>query len=95
MKLTSSSPSQCRRLFQDWDPLSHPSFAVAELKRWRKHFLIDKDVVKQDDGMDVDVFGAASYSNGGSSKKASDRNMTAYETLMWLIWLPRVRSAIK
>lgn len=45
--------------------------------------------------MDVDVFGAASYSNGGNSKKASDRNMTAYETLMWTIWLPRVRSAIK
>lgn len=45
--------------------------------------------------MDVDVFGSASYSNGGSSKKASDRSMTAYETLMWSIWLPRVRSAIK
>jgi tuftelin-interacting protein 11 len=85
---------QCRQLFLEWDPLSSPSFAVPELKRWRKHFLVDKDVVRQD-GMDVDVFGSASYSNGGSSKKAADRPMTAYETMMWTIWLPRVRSAIK
>lgn len=90
-----SRGSQCRRLFQDWDPLSSPDFAVPELKRWRKHFLIDKDVIKQDNGMDVDVFGSASYSNGGSSQRAADRSMTAYESMMWTVWLPRVRSAIK
>ena len=46
--------------------------------------------------MDVDVYnGSASFSNGGSSKKGTDRTMTAYETMMWTIWLPRVRSAIK
>ena len=46
--------------------------------------------------MDVDVYnGSPSFSNGGSSKKGTDRTMTAYEMMMWTIWLPRVRSAIK
>lgn len=88
-----TSVLQVRRLLQNWDPLGSPSFAVAELKRWRRHFLVDKTVVKS--GTDVGMYGSVDQSNGGSSAKASDRQMTAYETMMWSIWLPRVRSAIK
>jgi tuftelin-interacting protein 11 len=79
----------------EWNPLKTPQLAVAELKKFRKHFLIDKDVVQQSDGMEVDMYGSASAANGGTSKRASDRSMTAYETMMWTIWLPRVRSDIK
>lgn len=86
---------QVRRLFTSWDPLAEPAFAVRELKGLRRHFLIDKEVPNPEDGMDVDVYGDSSYSNGGSSARAADRSMTAYETLMWSVWLPHVRSAIK
>lgn len=65
------------------------------LKRWRKHFLIDKDLDSMMNRMDIGVYGAPNQSNGGSSKKGSDRSMTAYETMLWTIWLPKVRSAIK
>ncbi|KAI5479686.1 tuftelin-interacting protein 11 [Pseudohyphozyma bogoriensis] len=84
-----------RRLFQNWDPLTSPTFAVKELKGWRKHFLIDKDLPKEA-SMDVDVYGSATYhSNGlGGTRNAGERTMTPYESMMWTIWLPRVRSAI-
>lgn len=87
--------SQLRRLFIDWDPLSDPAFAVSELKRWKRHFMIDKNQTKAANGMDIDVYGAADSTNGGSSAKGSDRTMTAYETMLWTIWLPKVRSSIK
>lgn len=45
--------------------------------------------------MELDMYGTASATNGGTSKRGADRSMTAYETMMWTIWLPRVRSAIK
>ncbi|KAK4698524.1 tuftelin-interacting protein 11, partial [Phenoliferia sp. Uapishka_3] len=84
-----------RRLFTSWDPLQDPTFAAKELKGLRKHFLIDKDLVApEEESMEVDVYGESSYSNGASSKKAMDRPMTAYETLMWTVWLPHVRSSI-
>ena len=83
-------------MFAAWDPLTDPTFAVAQLKRLRRHFLIDKQLAQAEDRMDLDIYnGSASHSNGGSSKKGTDRTMTAYETMMWTIWLPRVRSAIK
>ena len=83
---------QVRRLFASWDPLANPAFAVRELKTLRRHFLIDKDVPKAEDSMEVDVF---EDSTNSSNPRAADRTMTAYETLMWTVWLPHVRSSIK
>ncbi|KAM0754996.1 TFP11-domain-containing protein [Meredithblackwellia eburnea MCA 4105] len=82
-----------RRLYQqNWEPLQDPSLGVRELKAWRRHFLIDKDAKSAlgEDSMDVDVYGAPT-SNG---RRERERSMTAYETLMWTVWLPRIRSAI-
>lgn len=90
-----SLSTQLRRLLSTWDPLVDPTYAVAVLKRWRRHFLIDKDLEKLMNGMDIDEYGQPDQSNGGSSKRGNDRSMTAYETMMWTIWLPQVRSAIK
>lgn len=84
---------QLRRLFQQWDPLTQPTLAFAELKRWRKLFLIDKHAPPPTDHMDVDVYGAVS-SHPASRSHDADRAMSPYETLMWTIWLPKVRSAL-
>ncbi|KAK4053442.1 hypothetical protein OIV83_001608 [Microbotryomycetes sp. JL201] len=83
----------CRQLFQSWDPLENPTYAVVELKRWRRHFMFDK---AEPNSSELDVFRSRSYANGGKSRDRSegDRVMTAYETMMWTVWLPRVRSAI-
>ncbi|KAM0788473.1 hypothetical protein ACM66B_001606 [Microbotryomycetes sp. NB124-2] len=85
----------CRQLFQSWDTLQNPTYAVAELKRWRRHFMFDSK--SELSSSEVDVFGSRSYAtNGGGARGRADpdRVMTAYETMMWTIWLPRVRSAI-
>lgn len=83
-----------RRLWQEWDPLADPSFTVAELKRWRRHFLIDKAQQKADaENRELDVFGSAAYTDG-PSRLAASQSMSAYETMLWTMWLPHVRSAI-
>lgn len=89
-----SRPVQLRRLFQQWDPLADPTLAVASLKRWRKLFLIDKHAPPLTDQMDVDVYGSAPSAHPSSRAHDAERSMTPYETLMWTLWLPAVRSAL-
>ncbi|GAA5873977.1 hypothetical protein JCM1840_006108 [Sporobolomyces johnsonii] len=84
----------CRRLFQTWDPLSRPSLAVSQFKRFRKHFLIDKHApAPSADENALDIYGSG---DGGAAarKRMGERAMSPYETLMWTVWLPKVRSAI-
>ncbi|SCZ98960.1 BZ3500_MvSof-1268-A1-R1_Chr3-1g05734 [Microbotryum saponariae] len=90
----------CRKLFATWDPLTSPSYAVDQLKRWKKHFLIDKHEardleVKKGLG-EAEVFGSTGMRSGDGKGLGGkgDRMMSAYETMLWTIWLPRVRTAI-
>ncbi|GAA5970505.1 hypothetical protein JCM21900_003885 [Sporobolomyces salmonicolor] len=84
----------CRRLFQTWDPLTRPSLAVSQFKCFRKHFLIDKHAPAPSADEDaLDIYGSGD--GGTTTKKRTDKStMSPYETLMWTIWLPKVRSAI-
>jgi len=89
---------QCRRIFQSWDPLSNPSLSVSQLKRYRKHFLIDKHLLPPQNGNGtVDLYGNGDEDNTSSRRKQKEgeRSMTAFESFMWTIWLPKIRSAIK
>ncbi|GAA6009422.1 hypothetical protein JCM11491_003551 [Sporobolomyces phaffii] len=86
----------CRRIFQTWDPLANPSLCVAQLKRYRKHFLIDKHAVASSNpgpngAYDAD---AAAVSERRRQKLEAERTMTAFESFMWTVWLPKIRSAI-
>ncbi|KDE07376.1 hypothetical protein MVLG_02417 [Microbotryum lychnidis-dioicae p1A1 Lamole] len=90
----------CRKLFATWDPLTSPSYAVDQLKRWKKHFLIDKhqarDLEVKKGLKDTEVFGSTGMRSGDGKGVGGkgDRMMSAYETMLWTIWLPRVRTAI-
>lgn len=95
---------QCRRIFQSWDPLAQPSLCVAPLKRYRKLFLIDKHLAPSTatGSTSVDVYGSGrdrdlegDMSERRRHKVESEREMTAFESFMWTIWLPKIRSAIK
>ncbi|GAA6003180.1 mRNA splicing protein SPP382 [Rhodotorula paludigena] len=87
-----------RRLWQSWDPLASPSYTVSQLKRFRKLFLIDKHAIPStaEPSKELDVYGAQAQADkiAAARKRQAERQMTAYETLMWTVWLPRVRSAV-
>lgn len=73
---------------------------MPQLKRLRRHFLIDQDLASaSDEQMEVDIYSGGGYtgsaSNGGAGSRKGERMMTPYESFMWTVWLPRVRSALK
>ncbi|GAA5822771.1 hypothetical protein JCM3770_003324, partial [Rhodotorula araucariae] len=80
-----------RRLWASWDPLSAPSYTVPQLKRFRKLFLIDRNALAApttgDPHDQADRLAEA-------RKRQAERQMSPFETLLWTVWLPRVRSAI-
>ncbi|GAA5881378.1 hypothetical protein JCM16303_000153 [Sporobolomyces ruberrimus] len=89
----------CRRIFQTWEPLTNPSLGVAQLKRYRKHFLIDKHLASQPPSSSVDLYGTGreeeeAISSRRRQKMDAERVMTAFESFMWTVWLPKIRSAI-
>ncbi|GAA6060714.1 hypothetical protein JCM10212_003335 [Sporobolomyces blumeae] len=87
----------CRKVFVSWDPLSNPALAVPQLKRYRKHFLIDKHSASGTAApLDtVDLYGSGRSENEARLRKKEEaRSMSAYETFMWTVWLPKIRSAI-
>ncbi|BGP14518.1 hypothetical protein JCM10213v2_002467 [Rhodosporidiobolus nylandii] len=85
-----------RRLWSTWDALTSPTFTVPALRRFRKHFLIDSSLSSPTDALLAPR--ADPYEEEERlallRKREAERGMTPYESLMWGIWLPRVRSAI-
>ena len=83
---------QMKRAWSEWNPLESPTAHLDDLKKWRRMYRLQKRDASEDDARQVDLFGAASY--GSSTGITSQRTMTAFESLLWTLWLPRVRSAI-
>lgn len=91
---------QLRRLWQSWDPLSAPTYTVSQLKKFRKLFLIDKHAAPSRSfaaSTDLDVYGqqVRAEQDAETRRKQAERQMSPYETLMWTVWLPKIRSSIK
>lgn len=80
--------AQVKRLLVDWRPLEEDGI-LPVLWKWRKAFRLA--AASNDEGS-VDVYGRPSSRERQAEK---DREMTPYESLIWNVWLPRVRSAIK
>lgn len=83
-----------KRAWSEWNPLESPTAHLDDLKQWRRMYRLQKRdaTTSEDDARQIDLFGAASY--GSSMRTTSPRTMTAFESLLWTLWLPRVRSAI-
>jgi tuftelin-interacting protein 11 len=79
-----------------WDVLSNPSWASDLVSRWRRLLPCNNDASRNDDSMDVDG-GISSRQRNGRRGTANEPAllMTPYESMMFTIWLPKVRSAIK
>lgn len=88
-----------RRLWQSWDPLLAPTYTVSQLKKFRKLFLIDKHAAPSRSfaaSTDLDVYGqqVRAEQDAETRRKQAERQMSPYETLMWTVWLPKIRSSI-
>ncbi|GAA6011278.1 hypothetical protein JCM10207_008285 [Rhodosporidiobolus poonsookiae] len=87
-----------RRLWTTWDPLSRPTYTVPALKRFRKHFLIDRDLTGVSGDAALLAPSADPYEEeerrARLRKVQMERSMTPYEAMLWQVWVPKIRSAI-
>ncbi|KLO11034.1 TFP11-domain-containing protein [Schizopora paradoxa] len=72
-----------RRMMSAWRPSEDPSAYTGKLRRWKTALKMND--APPETGLQVDVYG------GHTVTKTP---MTPYESLLWNIWLPRVRSFI-
>ena len=73
-----------RRPFADWEPFDPSSdILLSSLKQWKRAY-------------DLDVDESGSKTNGSNGLRADipHRQMTAWESVIWTLWLPKVRSTI-
>ena len=81
-------PVQMRRPFAEWQPFDLSSDALlSSLKQWKKAYNLP--TTSDDQALIVNGHDAPRHLNG------VERVMTPWESLLWNIWLPKVRSAIK
>lgn len=79
---------QLRPVFADWSPFDLSSdVLLSQLKQWKHAYRLPKNLTEEDD-----PYRDHHPRNG---HEGTDQTMTAWESLLWTMWLPRVRSAIK
>ncbi|KAF8519028.1 TFP11-domain-containing protein [Hysterangium stoloniferum] len=77
-----------RVLLTSWQPLREPTFLVGIFKRWRR--ALKFSVVEEKNGLDVDIYASQTV----NPAPAKNLVMLPFESLMWDVWLPKVRSCI-
>lgn len=83
-----------KRAWQEWDVLAEPTLYLTELKKWKKAFRCRQR--RSDTSNAVGIFGSYSSAKPTSPLMTplNEPKMTAFEMLLWTMWMPRVRSAI-
>lgn len=94
-----------RRMVATWNPLEDPTFLLSTLRNWRKALKTNSGVPKSD--RQIDVHGTTTVVKPvdpyvdlplhlltSTYSVCSETPMTPFESLLWNIWLPRVRTAI-
>jgi tuftelin-interacting protein 11 len=78
-----------RHELADWNPIQEPERMVDAVSKWRPYMkeTISVAVINYDNN-------DHRWSTPASDKKV-DRMMSAYESMMYHLWLPRIRSALK
>ncbi|KAF8317597.1 TFP11-domain-containing protein [Clavulina sp. PMI_390] len=80
-----------RRQFAMWNPLQKPELLTPEFKKWRR--LLRISASQEPSNVLIERHNMSTDSSRSKNPPRSN-DMTSYESLMWNVWLPRVRSVI-
>ncbi|KAG6832255.1 hypothetical protein H0H87_002151 [Tephrocybe sp. NHM501043] len=69
-----------RRMVASWNPLEDPNAFVSTFRTWRRALRVNTEETPVE--TQVDVYGT------------TERKMTPFESLLWNVWLPKVRTCI-
>ncbi|KAF8074956.1 GC-rich sequence DNA-binding factor-like protein-domain-containing protein [Lyophyllum atratum] len=78
-----------RRMVANWDPLEDPSAFVSTFRTWRRALRVN--AVEKAPESQVDVYGSKTVQ---AVPVPTEALMTPFESLLWNVWLPRVRTSI-
>lgn len=77
-----------RRIVAQWDPLQDPSGLVTTFRTWKQALKIN--TVDDTPETQIDIYGARTV----APRPAIEKPMTPFESLLWNIWLPKVRTCL-
>ncbi|RIA90210.1 GC-rich sequence DNA-binding factor-like protein [Glomus cerebriforme] len=69
----------------DWDPLEDPNFGLLEFQKWKGLFRTSPPITN---------VSSDRFNYDSTHKRSSEITMTPYESMMYSVWLPKIRSAI-
>lgn len=78
-----------RRMVANWNPLQDPSAFLETFRQWRRALKVNTDN-NTSLATTVDIYGSRTISAPSNEEKA----MTPFESLLWNVWLPKVRTAV-
>jgi tuftelin-interacting protein 11 len=81
---------QVRRMLSRWNPLEEPDKLLSTFRLWKRALKLADHEERPPDTR-VSLFGASAFPVPPSKV---DVPMTPFESLLWNVWLPRVRSSI-
>ncbi|GLB41835.1 putative GC-rich sequence DNA-binding factor-like protein [Lyophyllum shimeji] len=78
-----------RRMVAKWDPLEDPTAFVSTFRTWRRALRVNTEEAAVES--QVDIYGAKTVQ---PAQPATEVLMTPFESLLWNVWLPKVRTSI-
>jgi len=95
-----------RRMVLKWDPLEDPALFLSTFRSWKRALKINEEELPD---TQIDMYGSKTtvthpvqvyvhlfspVSQSGSNLHFRGKSMTPFESLLWNIWLPKVRTSI-
>ncbi|KAF8967737.1 GC-rich sequence DNA-binding factor-like protein-domain-containing protein [Flammula alnicola] len=78
-----------RRIVANWNPLEEPSLFLSTFRTWRRALKINEEEPPPE--TQIDIYGAKTTV---ARPVDLQRPMTPFESLLWNVWLPKVRTSI-
>ncbi|KAG5350269.1 hypothetical protein C0989_011837 [Termitomyces sp. Mn162] len=78
-----------RRMVASWNPLEDPTAFVSTFRTWRRALRVNTEEPPPE--LQVDVYGSKIVQ---APLTSIERPMTPFESLLWNVWLPKVRTCI-
>ncbi|PPQ91459.1 hypothetical protein CVT25_013716 [Psilocybe cyanescens] len=78
-----------RRIVASWNPLEDPSSFLPTFRSWRRALKINEEEPVPE--TKIDLYGSKTIT---AKPVEVERHMTPFESLLWNVWLPKVRTSI-